>query len=114
MLSNGYLQIISQTGAAYDSDSNPVAASETLSVDIPCNIRMLAKAYDMQVAGRYVQARAIVTFDKSLTPTGLTVAASNWVVLKTIEGTDIGRYEVASVEPFAMINSYKLTLAQNA
>lgn len=111
MLSNGYLQLISQTGASYDSDGNPVASPETLSADIPCNIRIIAKAYEVQAGGRYIQARAIICVDKQLIPTGLTVSATNWLTLSTCEGASLGRFEVASVEPMAMINSYKMTLA---
>lgn len=111
MLSNGYLQLISQAGASYDSDGNPVTSPETLSADIPCNIRIISKSYEVQAGGRYVQARAVICVDKQLIPTGVTVATTNWLTLSTCEGVSLGRFEVASVEPMAMINSYKMTLA---
>lgn len=111
MIARGSLQIITQAGASYDSDGNPVAAPETLSASIDCNYRTVTKSYEVQAGGRYTLAKYIVCIDKQLIPAGITVAAANWAVLSTCEGVSLGKFEVASVEPMKMINSYKLTLA---
>ena len=111
MIANGSLQIITQTSVPNDSDGNPVAASEALSAAIACNYRILVKSYEVQAGGRYIMAKAVICVDKPAIPTGVTVSATNWVILSTCEGVSLGRFEVASVEPMAMINSYKMVLA---
>lgn len=105
MISNGYINFITQSGGGF-VNGNPVAPADVVSDDIWCNIRVNSPALQLSIGGKYTAVDMSVTVDSDKF-----IEGSDVVDIKDIRGVSKGRFVVVSVEPMNMIKSVKLMLA---
>lgn len=110
MVKTGYISFVTETGAGFDGNGNPIAPTKTASLPVPCNIKVITKEHRTLVDGQYLQGKYSCYVDSIKIPVSLSsiFQSIKEVQLKDNHQNSLGTFQIHNVEYLDLSKSVKI------
>ena len=109
MVKTGYISFLIETGGGFDSNGNPIAATKTPTLFVPCNLSVVNKEYKSLVDQQYLQAAYKIIVDNKEVDSFNLVSLTE-VRLQDLRNNDLGTFQLQDKQFLSLTNQLKIVV----